>query len=288
MTAAALLAGRRHVVPVAPVVALSSAGLAVARWGSPTINTRCPRHPACGAFCCGARGRCFASAGCRRCRSARRWCSRAGRATCLAALGIVWAINLFNFMDGIDGLAAGEAMFMSPGRRAAGWPCRAGRRRCRSRPDLCRRLRRFPAVELAAGAHLSRRRRQWLSRLRHRGVGTGGDAAQSGRAVGVAGSRRRFFCRRHGHPGAAHAARGAGLPGAPQSCLPVAGPPLGEPRSGYGAVLVVDLLWLVPWAVVARRHPPLAVTAVLLAFIPLAVLALLLGAGRLERNGNVR
>ena len=28
----------------------------------------------------------------------------------LGALGIVWAINLYNFMDGIDGLAAGEAV----------------------------------------------------------------------------------------------------------------------------------------------------------------------------------
>jgi Fuc2NAc and GlcNAc transferase len=29
------------------------------------------------------------------------------------ALGIVWAINLFNFMDGIDGIAASEAIFVS-------------------------------------------------------------------------------------------------------------------------------------------------------------------------------
>jgi Fuc2NAc and GlcNAc transferase len=31
-------------------------------------------------------------------------------ASILGALGIVWAINLYNFMDGIDGLAAGEAV----------------------------------------------------------------------------------------------------------------------------------------------------------------------------------
>jgi Fuc2NAc and GlcNAc transferase len=31
----------------------------------------------------------------------------------LAALGIVWALNLFNFMDGIDGIAASQAIFMS-------------------------------------------------------------------------------------------------------------------------------------------------------------------------------
>jgi Fuc2NAc and GlcNAc transferase len=31
------------------------------------------------------------------------------------ALGIVWAVNLFNFMDGIDGIAASEAMFVAWG-----------------------------------------------------------------------------------------------------------------------------------------------------------------------------
>lgn len=31
----------------------------------------------------------------------------------LGMIGIVWAINFYNFMDGIDGLAAGEAVFVS-------------------------------------------------------------------------------------------------------------------------------------------------------------------------------
>jgi len=31
----------------------------------------------------------------------------------LAVLGIVWALNLFNFMDGIDGIAASEAVFVT-------------------------------------------------------------------------------------------------------------------------------------------------------------------------------
>lgn len=31
----------------------------------------------------------------------------------LAALGILWSVNLFNFMDGIDGLAASEAVFVA-------------------------------------------------------------------------------------------------------------------------------------------------------------------------------
>src|SRR4029077_11456063 len=31
----------------------------------------------------------------------------------LAVLGIVWTLNLFNFMDGIDGIAASEAVFVA-------------------------------------------------------------------------------------------------------------------------------------------------------------------------------
>jgi len=33
----------------------------------------------------------------------------------VGSLGIVWALNLFNFMDGIDGIAASEAVFMAWG-----------------------------------------------------------------------------------------------------------------------------------------------------------------------------
>jgi Fuc2NAc and GlcNAc transferase len=31
----------------------------------------------------------------------------------LAVLGVVWVLNLFNFMDGIDGMATGEALFVA-------------------------------------------------------------------------------------------------------------------------------------------------------------------------------
>lgn len=33
----------------------------------------------------------------------------------LASVGIVWTLNLFNFMDGVDGIAASEAIFMACG-----------------------------------------------------------------------------------------------------------------------------------------------------------------------------
>ena len=44
----------------------------------------------------------------------------------LALLGIVWVLNLFNFMDGIDGLAASEAVFIALGAIAPMLLCGAG------------------------------------------------------------------------------------------------------------------------------------------------------------------
>ncbi|MFA0887630.1 MAG: hypothetical protein ACC613_00885 [Synergistales bacterium] len=39
----------------------------------------------------------------------------------LVLVGGVWLVNLYNFMDGIDGLAAGEAVFVSAAAGAIGW-----------------------------------------------------------------------------------------------------------------------------------------------------------------------
>jgi Fuc2NAc and GlcNAc transferase len=44
----------------------------------------------------------------------------------LGAFGIVWAINLFNFMDGIDGIAAVEAIFVALGGALLSVPMAAG------------------------------------------------------------------------------------------------------------------------------------------------------------------
>jgi Fuc2NAc and GlcNAc transferase len=41
--------------------------------------------------------------------------------TMLAVLGIVWALNLFNFMDGIDGIAASQATFMAGAGATFAW-----------------------------------------------------------------------------------------------------------------------------------------------------------------------
>jgi Fuc2NAc and GlcNAc transferase len=39
----------------------------------------------------------------------------------LGALAIVWVLNLFNFMDGIDGIAASEAIFVTGAAAVLGW-----------------------------------------------------------------------------------------------------------------------------------------------------------------------
>jgi Fuc2NAc and GlcNAc transferase len=48
------------------------------------------------------------------------------------------------------------------------------------------------------------------------------------------------------------------------------------------AFLTVDLLWLLPAALIAAHRPSYAVMAVIVAFAPLAILALAVGAGRQE------
>jgi hypothetical protein len=47
-------------------------------------------------------------------------------------------------------------------------------------------------------------------------------------------------------------------------------------------VAIVNLLWLLPCAVLAARRPGLAGILVLIAFAPLTLLALAVGAGRRE------
>ena len=71
-----------------------------------------------------------------------------------AVLYLVWMTNLFNFMDGIDGLAGAQAIFIAAG--GAWLTSRAGA--C-SRVDTAARRdrgcgRRLPVLQLAAGAHI--------------------------------------------------------------------------------------------------------------------------------------
>ena len=180
----------------------------------------------------------------------------------LGALGIVWALNLFNFMDGIDGLAASEAMFMSLGAgalltaglavRAAVWPALALTFAAACGGFL---LWNWPPANIFLGDVGSGYLGYMIAVLALAATQRNPVAS-----VGVADPRRRVLCRRHRHAGAQNAARGAGLTRR-TAVMPTSGwRAVGEAIARVtGAVLVVNLLWLLPWAVVARRHPPLAV-----------------------------
>jgi Fuc2NAc and GlcNAc transferase len=51
-----------------------------------------------------------------------------------------------------------------------------------------------------------------------------------------------------------------------------------------GTVLAINLVWLLPWSVLAVKFPAYAVVSLICAFAPLALLALLAGAGRQEHR----
>ena len=83
----------------------------------------------------------------------------------MAVLVLVWVTNLFNFMDGIDGIAGSEAVFVS----GAGALVELVSRRI-TRPDGRHALSRcgesgVPALELAAGTNFHGRCRQRVSRI---------------------------------------------------------------------------------------------------------------------------
>ena len=137
-------------------------------------------------------------------------------------LAVAWITNLYNFMDGSDGLAGGMAMIGFGAYGVAAW---WGRRHRACRP-LRRAVRgglRLPAAQPPPGAHLPRRRgfdpaRLPRRRARHRRL------AQRPLAAVVSGAGvRTVHRRRHDHAGAACAAARARLAGAPRPLLPADG-----------------------------------------------------------------
>ncbi len=85
----------------------------------------------------------------------------------LGALGIGWTLNLFNFMDGIDGIAAGEAAFIAWGGTLLAVALGSCTARLRPRARRRRGLLWIFALELAAGEDFHGRCGQRLSRLSH-------------------------------------------------------------------------------------------------------------------------
>jgi Fuc2NAc and GlcNAc transferase len=202
----------------------------------------------------------------------------------LGGLGIVWAVNLFNFMDGVDGIAASEAIFIAlagallnplleahagvasaalvlasacGGFLAWNWP-----------PakiflgDVGSGYLGYVIVVLALGATRDNPVALWVWLIL-------GGAFFVDATVTLL---RRILRREQVH--AAHRTHAYQW--------------LARRWNSHGevtlAVLGVNLLWLFPCAVFAGLRPALAAATVIFALAPVAVLAIIAGAGRLENN----
>jgi Fuc2NAc and GlcNAc transferase len=201
----------------------------------------------------------------------------------VAILGILWTVNLFNFMDGIDGIAAGEATFvaaagallatLAPSNAsvaAAAWAltwASAGFL-CWNWPparifmgDVGSAYLGYAIALLALADVQSRPAAVWVWLI------LGGvffvDATVT---LGRRWLRRDRVYEAHRQHAYQWLARRWGH-------LPVT-----------LAVLLVNLLWLLPCALLASRQPQLATTVLAAAFLPLLVAALAAGAGRREQE----
>ncbi len=197
----------------------------------------------------------------------------------LCTIGIVWFLNIFNFMDGIDGIAASEAVLVCAGVSlfACSFAATVG----------------VAAAAVAAGAAaLGFLPRNWPKAKIFMGdVGSG----YLGFVIAVVGVA--FGVQRSA--GAWCWLILAGVFVADSTVTLVRRIARGESvaiahrthayqrlarRLGHGkvttAVIIIDVLWLLPCAYLSLEHPATAGWIALVAFIPLTAIALRTGAGR--------
>jgi len=201
----------------------------------------------------------------------------------LGTLGIVWVLNLFNFMDGIDGLAASEGVFVSA--TGAALAAYAGEGAGVWAPAL-----------MVAVACLGFLLWNWPpARIFMGDVGSGYLGYVLG-VLTVIATRADpvslcvwlilggvFWCDatvtlarrvlRGESPHTAHRSH----------AYQQLSRRFGEHRRVTLLVLGINLLWLLPWATYAQLNPPHALAATLAALVPLLVLALAAGGGAAER-----
>jgi Fuc2NAc and GlcNAc transferase len=201
----------------------------------------------------------------------------------LALLGILWSVNLFNFMDGIDGLGASEAVFVAAGGAilatlapadpeiaavawTLAWAC-AGFL-CWNWPpariflgDVGSGYLGYVIAVLALADVQSRPTAVWVWLI------LGGvffvDATLTLSRRWLRRDRVYDAHRQHAYQWLARR--------------------FGHLRVTVG-VLLVNLLWLLPCAALASRRPVLATALVAAALAPLAVVAIIAGAGRREAD----
>ena len=200
----------------------------------------------------------------------------------LALLAIVWALNLFNFMDGIDGIAASEAVFIVGG--AAGLSVLRGQS--------------LPAIEpIFCAACLGFLLWNWPpARIFMGDVGSG----YLGYTIAVI-----ALAATHGDPTAVwvwlilggvffidatltlvrRALRRERLHEAHRShAYQWLARRWGSHRRVTLGVLALNLVWLLPCAAIAALYPAEAIWVALGALLPLAVAALAAGSGRRESH----
>lgn len=202
----------------------------------------------------------------------------------LALLGILWSVNLFNFMDGIDGIAASEAVFVAAGGAILAtlapanpeivalawilaWAC-AGFL-CWNWPparifmgDVGSGYLGYVIVILALAATRDNPVALWVWLI------LGGvffvDATVTLLRRLLRGERVYEAHRSHAYQWLARRWK--------------------SHRKVTLAVLAVNLVWLLPCAAVAAAFPSYAAVLVVLALAPLAVLAVAIGSGRAETS----
>jgi Fuc2NAc and GlcNAc transferase len=212
--------------------------------------------------------------------------SSGGAGYVIGVVGMVWVLNLFNFMDGIDGLAASEGVFVAWGGAlvAALGPTADGV----WQPALvvgaacCGFLLwNWPPARIFMGDVGSGYLGYLVAVLTVAATRTDPVALCAWLILGGV-----FWCdatvtltRRVLRGESAHTAhRGHAYQQLARRWR--------QHRRVTLLVLGINMLWLLPWAAYAELHPARALTCTLAALIPLIALALLAGAGGRERAGE--
>jgi Fuc2NAc and GlcNAc transferase len=206
----------------------------------------------------------------------------------IAVLAIVWTLNLFNFMDGIDGIAGSEAVFVT---LAAAWLTAAGPEAAGLRAvdlvlaaatagfllwnwppakiflgDVGSGYLGYMIAVLALAAGHDNPVAIWVWLILGGAFFADATATLARRVL----RRERVYEAHRSHAYQWLARR------------------WGSHRKVTVALLVVNLAWLLPWAMLAAKLPRHALAIVFAALAPLAVLALASGAGRAEVGGTER
>lgn len=200
----------------------------------------------------------------------------------IAVLGIVWVLNLFNFMDGIDGIAASEAIFvvlagvaLTAGLQAAG-----GTNLALVFAAACGGflLWNWPPAKIFLGdvgsgylgyliavftlaATRSDPTAVWVWLILGGAFFVDATVTLARRTW----RRERVYEAHRGHAYQWLARR------------------WGSHRRVTVALLIVNFVWLLPWAMLATLRPASALTALAAALLPLAAVTLAAGAGRPEQ-----